>query len=319
MIRAWQSRSRYPGAFDGVPRLRRRQICHWALCAASGIAPATALATNQSSRWFTTTDGVRLHYVDAGLAADPRGATLVFVPGWTMPGWIWQEQLAHFAPHQRVIAFDPRGQGRSAIAAGGYNYGRRAADIGELLDVAQARNVVLVGWSLGVLETLRYMHDARAAAVQTPVRAVVLVDNSVGEGAPPTGRSTFLQRLQRQRRPTMQRFVQAMFRRPVAQPWLETLLEAALRLPLQHSLQLLQQPTPREFWRDTLYAMEIPVLYAYTPRYAVQAELVKQRKPEVDTELFADAGHALFVDAADTFNQSLERFLARLGREGWLA
>ena len=52
---------------------------------------------------FTTSDGVELRYVEAG-----SGRTLIFVPGWSMPAWIWQAQIDHFAATHRVVAVDPR-------------------------------------------------------------------------------------------------------------------------------------------------------------------------------------------------------------------
>lgn len=286
--------------------------------AAGTASHAAPLASgNLLDRWFTSSDGVRLHYTEGG-RAEPALATLVFVPGWTMPGWIWQAQLAHFAQRHRVIAFDPRGQGQSAIAVGGYDHQRRAADIAELLAAARCENVVLVGWSLGVLESLRYLSDARTAAAPSPVRGLVLVDNSVGEGEAPAGNPTFFTRLRQQRQKTVRGFVHGMFKRPAPQAWLDDLVAASLRMPLKPSMDLLRQATPREFWRETLYALDMPVLYAYTPRFAGQADLVKQRKPSVDTRLFSASGHALFVDDAEGFNQDLERFVARVASEGRL-
>jgi non-heme chloroperoxidase len=37
-----------------------------------------------ASHHFLTSDGVKLHYLEAG-----SGPSMVFVPGWTMPAWIW--------------------------------------------------------------------------------------------------------------------------------------------------------------------------------------------------------------------------------------
>ena len=258
---------------------------------------------------------MRLHYLEAGAAR--RGThTLLFVPGWTMPAWIWQAQIDHFASQHRVIAFDPRGQGRSAIPASGYDYERRAADIAELLAAAKAEQVVLVGWSLGVLESLQYMHDARASHAASgspsPVRALVLVDNSVGVGDPPPGNPTFFTRLRNKRRETMAGFVGGMFKRPLEPRWLEALVDATLHMPLSASIELLRQPRPREFWRDALYAIDQPVLYAYTPKFAQQGDLVKQHKPSIETRLFAEAAHALFIDEAAAFNEMLQGFVARL-------
>ncbi|MBL8343744.1 MAG: alpha/beta fold hydrolase [Rubrivivax sp.] len=276
---------------------------------AGGGAPRVPGA---ASRWFTTSDGQRLHYLEAGprLGATSKAPTLVFVPGWTMPAWIWQAQIEHFAERHRVLAFDPRGQGRSAIATAGYDYARRAADIAELLAAAgTGDNVVLVAWSLGVLESLQFMHDARAAGRAAPVRALVLVDNSVGVGDPPAADPTFFPRLRARRRATVAGFCASMFKRRPEPRWLDELVADALRMSLDASITLLAQPRPREFWRDALYATAQPVLYAHTPKFAQQGEIVRARMPHLESALFADAGHALFVDDAARFNETMERFL----------
>ncbi|MBL8287937.1 MAG: alpha/beta hydrolase [Rubrivivax sp.] len=284
-----------------------------------------------ASRWFTTSDGVRLHYLES--SREPvdgrRGApTLALVPGWTMPAWIWRAQIEHFAPRLRVLALDPRGQGHSEIAATGYDYARRAGDIREWLAAAGCEdNVVLAGWSLGVLESLQLMHDLRASSPATPaatpatpaataqatapVRALVLVDNSVGVGEPPASDPTFFSRLRSKRRETVAGFVASMFKRPTPPHWQAALVEAALRTPLQASIDLLRQSRAREFWRDSLYATALPVLYAYSQRFAQQGEIVKARRPAIETHLFADAGHALFVDEAPAFNDLLAGFIGR--------
>ena len=82
------------------------------------------------SRFFVTSDGVRLHYLEAGPRA---GHTIVFVPGWTMPAWIWGPQIQAFAQRYHVVAFDPRGQGESDVPPSGYEPGRRGQDIAELI------------------------------------------------------------------------------------------------------------------------------------------------------------------------------------------
>ncbi len=109
------------------------------LATAEGASPG-------KSGFFTTSDGVRLHYRQAG-----RGSGIVFVPGWTMPGWIWEHQIAHFARRYRVIAFDPRSQGESEKVADGHYPGRRARDIKELTEYLRLPPVILVGWSMGAL------------------------------------------------------------------------------------------------------------------------------------------------------------------------
>src|SRR4051812_31567292 len=86
------------------------------------VAPASEAELAIQSRFFVTSDGVRLHYLEAG---SPRAPTLVLVPGWTMPAWIWGPQIRAFSLSYHVVAFDPRGQGDSEIAVSGYEPGRR--------------------------------------------------------------------------------------------------------------------------------------------------------------------------------------------------
>ncbi len=143
-----------------------------ALLLAAFARPAAA-----ADGWFTTSDGVRLHYIEQG-----RGHTIVLVPGWTMPAWIWAEQIADFSRFYHVIAFDPRSQGDSDVARDGYEPVRRGRDIAELIAHVATEPVLLVGWSLGVLDSLAYIHTDGDSAIA----GLVLVDNSVGEDPPPS-------------------------------------------------------------------------------------------------------------------------------------
>src|SRR5512142_1404486 len=87
------------------------------------MAAAAVAQSAPKSAFFTTSDGVRLHYLDAG-----KGPAIVFIPGWTMAAEIWEKQIAHFATKYRVIAVDPRSQGDSDKAAEGNYPERRARD-----------------------------------------------------------------------------------------------------------------------------------------------------------------------------------------------
>src|SRR5262245_34226809 len=101
------------------------------------------------SGFFTTSDGVRLHYLTAG-----RGQAILFVPGWTMPAWIWEHQLRYFSDKNHVVALDPRGQGESELTGEGLYSERKAQDLRELVEHLDMSPVILVGWSEGVPATL---------------------------------------------------------------------------------------------------------------------------------------------------------------------
>jgi non-heme chloroperoxidase len=256
------------------------------------------------SRYFSTSDNVRLHYLEAG----PRLAhTIVFVPGWTMPAWIWQPQMQAFAQRYHVVAFDPRGQGDSDAPASGYEPGRRGQDIAELITHLEPVPVLLVGWSLGVLDTLAYVREHG----DLKVAGLVLVDNSVGEEPPPRPSP---------HRPhpvlphaiAMHRFVQGMFHHRQSETYLDQLTQATLRTPELASRALLAYPVPRTYWRDALYSTSKPVLYVVRPGWlSEQAANLARNRPGTQIAVFGDAGHALFVDDAARFNTLLGTFLTR--------
>ncbi|HVC63659.1 MAG TPA: alpha/beta hydrolase [Acetobacteraceae bacterium] len=275
-----------------------------ALLAAVGPGAAQTLPRVQN-RYFVTSDGVRLHYLDAG----PRGAhILLFVPGWTMPAWIWAPQIAAFSHRYHVVAFDPRGQGDSDVPATGYTPGRRGQDIAELIARLEPVPVLVVGWSLGVLDTLAYVHADGDALIA----GLVLVDNSVGEEPAPIPRPP---RPHRGPPPphavAMRRFVQGMFRRPQNAAWLDRLTEATLHTPEAASRALLSYPVPRSYWRAAIYSTVKPVLYIVRPGFAAQAANLRRNRPNTETALFAHAGHALFIDDAPRFNALLASFIHR--------
>jgi microsomal epoxide hydrolase len=257
-----------------------------------------------TQHFFQSSDGVRLHYREAGQGA----LTLVFVPGWTMPGAIWEAQLNHFAARYRVLTFDPRGQGESQIARDGYTAERRAQDIAELIGHAKANRVVLVGWSLGVLESLQY---TRAHGTDK-LAALVLVDNSIGEEPPPKPDPTFLPRLKKDRRATSERFVRNMYRTPQSNAYLQRITEQSLRTPTDAAVALLSYTQPRTYWKETAYQVDKPVLYVVSERFRGQAGNFQTHRPDAATAVFERAGHALFVDEAARFNALVESFVNSL-------
>lgn len=250
-----------------------------------------------------TSDGVRLHYLEAG---PPAAHTIVLVPGWTMPAWIFRPQILALQRSYHVIAFDPRGQGESEIAADGYTPERRGRDIEELLDHLGPAPCVVVGWSLGVLDTLAAIHadgDAHLAGL-------VLVDNSVGEEPPPAphkpGRAAPVSH-----EAYMHSFVRGMFRTRQSPAWLDALTAATLRTPEFAARALLSYPVPRSYWREAVYAAHVPVLYVVRPGFAAQAANLQRNRPNTEISVFTDAGHALFVDDAARFNTLLLGFIHR--------
>ncbi|GAB0120227.1 alpha/beta fold hydrolase [Acidisoma sp. 7E03] len=251
--------------------------------------------------FFRTSDGVRLHAITAGPATAP---TIVLIPGWTMPAWIFTPQIKTFSRQYRVVVLDPRGQGESEIAPAGYNDQRRGQDIAELLQHLGPRPVLLGGWSLGVLDVLAYVHTHGNARVA----GLVLIDNSVGE-LPAPRPSPPHHGPQPPWPVAMRAFVHSMFQHPQPPAYLDQLTAAALQTPKWAADALLRYPEPRSYWRDALYATSKPVLYIVRPGLAGQAANVARNDPQAETVVLRGVGHALFVDDPARFDALLLTFI----------
>ncbi len=277
---------------------------HWLICIlllCSSIPLVACSAAELSRQHFKTSDGVTLSYLEAGAG----NQTIVFIPGWVMPAAIFQKQLLTLSEKFRVLALDPRSQGQSELTQLAHDPARRTQDMDEFLKSAGVKNFILAGWSLGVLEALDYV----ARYQPRGLKGLMLIDNSIGEGKPPAARgSNFQQTMNdpKKREPYLRKFSLAMFHSPPPPEMLQAIIDSTLRVPPKTAIQLMNQPYPRTYWRETVEKQNIPVMYSVTPRLTEQAMALKaKRPPELVTVLiFDNAGHALFVDQAGKFNQA---------------
>ncbi len=280
------------------------------LAVACILSPEATWAQGEfKSRHFVTSDGVKLHYLEAG-----SGPSLVFVPGWTMPAWIWEPQLRYFGATHRVAALDPRGQGRSEKPTEGYHATRRGRDICELLEHLGGEPAVVVGWSLGVQEVLVCAHEVGT----TRIRALVLVDHPVFID-PKIALALVDERvksLQVNREAWTRRFVEDILRSPPSDAYLEELTQAALSTPTNAAAIMMANvyflgPTDL---RPVLDALDRPVLFVYSSlEWAVAAaKEVREGRPKVPVSIIDESPHAIFVAKPQEFNRVLEEFLASL-------
>ena len=257
------------------------------------------------SGYVRTSDGVRLHYIEAG-----SGPSIVFQPGWTMPAEIWEPQIRALSKRFRVVALDPRSQGKSDRSASGDYPARRAADIREVIDRLKLAPTVLVGWSLGATEAMSYVDQFGTSTL----RGLVLVDGVIGRDQDAdivAGYWTRMKAFQTKRAEYIHDFVRAMYRTPQSEAYLKKMTAAAMRVPADSAvLMLLNTYISGLDLRPALDKLDKPVLFVGTPNTKAQAEMLQQRKPAARVEMFTNAGHALFVDEPNRFNELLAEFAA---------
>jgi len=264
-------------------------------------------AAEITRRSFKTSDGVNLSFLEAGAEhAGKKRPSIALITGWSMPAEIWRGQLNAFAASHHTLALDPRGQGESEVPTSGYTAERRATDLKEFLPPHS--NVLLIGWSLGAIESLQYVYMFGPASLA----GLVLVDSSVGEEPAPSAGGTFKDQLRQNRDKALNEFVRAIFAKPRSEKEFAELQRGAKRMALEDSLALLDYPFERSHWRQIARAFKKPLLYIVTPQFEAQAANLKKNRPATKVEVFRQAGHALFVDEPARFNASIEKFAKSL-------
>jgi non-heme chloroperoxidase len=271
------------------------------------VAQTTATTITKSSS-FRTSDGVSIHYLEAG-----AGRPIVFIPGWTMPAWIWQKQIDEFSKKYQVIAVDPRSQGESDKPPYGHVPEIRARDYKELVDQLGLKHPVLVGWSMGCAELIKYAEQFGT----DDVGGFVLVDGFITDKpsdlfVPISG---WMNQLQQDRQKQADGFVRSMFKKPQPEDYLKRIIETSTQVPADTAVVLIYNMIAVKDFSPGLASLakmktNHPVLFMYQPDSQPSADYLKLKLGDkLRLERFEGDGHALFVDDPEKFNHVLEEFL----------
>ena len=271
------------------------------------IASAAAQATK--SGFFKTSDGIRIHYLEAG-----SGRPIVFIPGWTMPAWIWQKQMDEFAKKYHVIAVDPRSQGESDKPTYGHLPETRARDYKELVDRLGLKQPVLVGWSMACGELIKYAEQFGSDNVSS----YVLVDGLLSAKLSPevfAMMSGWMNDLQQDRRKQADGFVRSMFKKPQSEDYLKSLIDASVEVPADTAALLIYDMIAVKDFAAGLTRANRPMLFVYQSGSQQSADFVKSKLGDkVRLERFDGDGHALFVDDPEKFNRVVEEFVQSISK-----
>jgi pimeloyl-ACP methyl ester carboxylesterase len=126
--------------------MNMRRLRLTTLAAVLVLGVSTASAETPASAFFTTTDGIRIHYLTTGTA----GSWVVLVHGYTDNAqrmWFGTGIAPALAKNHRVVALDNRNHGQSdKPVAGGTG---RAQDVIELMDHLKIQKAHIHGYSMG--------------------------------------------------------------------------------------------------------------------------------------------------------------------------
>jgi non-heme chloroperoxidase len=216
-----------------------RLQCLFVLTAALAVPAPQACAQAEKplatrSGFVTSADGAKIHYIEAG-----QGPAILFVPGFTVPGWMWEKQITHFAKTHRVVAMDPRAQGESSQTTEGLYPAVRARDIKGVVDQLKLAPVVLVGHSMGATEGAAYVDQFGTDTLA----GIVFVDGWAGRDYDPNMFPTMLRWVpgfQKDRRKWTEDWLHSsyMFNKPRPEEYLKQLTEAMLKTPTNSAMAI---------------------------------------------------------------------------------
>jgi microsomal epoxide hydrolase len=314
-------------------------VCVFAVFAGAASAAANDKKPAERNGFVTTSDGVKIHYIEAGRVATspsaqignpmPKDAvikqgeiglsaahqfpSILFVPGWTMPAWIWQSQIDYFAHDFRVVAMDPRSQGQSSQTNDGLYPAARARDIKAVVDQLHLAPVVIVAWSMAVVETMAYVDQFGTG----DIAGLILVDNDAGGRAPGDADQDFglLKGVLEDRQKAADGFIRNLnFKKPHPEDYINKVEKASLQVPTNSAVALLVGYFVADY-RPVLPKLDKPVVVcAAKSGYMGTIVAMQKNIPNSKLEIFEGDGHALFVDDPDKFNALVEDFLLNLSR-----
>lgn len=261
-------------------------------------------------------DGVELAVQETG---NPDGAPIVFIHGLLGSRLNWSKQVEDSTlQDHRLITYDLRGHGLSdkPTEASSYTDGRRWA--GELDAVIQAldiRKPVLVGWSLGGAVITNYLaaHGDDDIAGAVYVDGVVELKPAQIASNPEVYRDMISHDL-RTHLDGERDFLALCFHQQPDRATFERLLaNAALASwDMQRSVQSMTIPATEGLGRATVPLLFISGAHDALLKVEPSIARAKSLNPHIESKLYADSGHAPFLEEPERFNRDLLAFVHRV-------
>jgi pimeloyl-ACP methyl ester carboxylesterase len=228
--------------------------------------------------------------------------------------WGWEPVVDLLAERYDVILFDNRGIGESEAPPGPYSAAEMAEDTRRVMDEAGVERAHVLGTSLGGM-----IAQELALAAPARVEKLVLVCTTPG-GSKATPMPEQTVRLMAEA-PTLEplvalrRFVENALAPDAPDGIVERILAHRIETAQPVSAWLSQAAAGAAFdvW-DRLSELGIPTLVAHGTADIVvdpaNAELLTERIPDAQLELFPGCGHLLFWEQPDRFATVVGEFLA---------
>jgi non-heme chloroperoxidase len=291
--------------------MHRRIVLVTAIAVTIFLAAGVAGADKQ---WKDQSEGIgdiKIHYLEGGTG----DRHLVFIPGIAMNAEVWKEQFPYFTARGfHVIAMDPRSQGLSSKTEEGNSCHQWAADLHAFLKKLKLEHSTLIAWSAAVPAVLDYISSAETLhpdqIVLVDGAPAGLADNDFPGSITLQQAREYVLDLQEDRAKATDKYIRAMFKSPPPAYLIKELTEGSLKTPMGAAIALLFDVLTGDR-RPALSVINVPTLVMVPEERRLLGEWMQSKISGSQLEVIPEAGHAMFLEKPQSFNQALENFLAK--------
>jgi non-heme chloroperoxidase len=257
---------------------------------------------------------LEIYYDEAG-----SGRPLIFVTGWTGTNeFFTQDQFSHFSKKYRVIAYDPRGQGRSSKTLEGHTYIQHGKDLRAFLDALKLKDPVIVGWSNGCTEVYGYFRTYGTEGIKAficidePPKQIGGEKDDWAEFGGLNDVAGFINATAYNRPALMREFLPTMMQRKITQQEVDWALDQVQKTPNYVAVLLGGDGAFSDYTPEAkLIDGKIPVLNFISEAHAPLAKAwLAKNAPH--SEIFVLGNHWMFHEFPEKFNGALDAFLAKI-------
>lgn len=270
------------------------------------------MTSPESTEGFIDHNDARIHYTSHG-----QGPVLAFVHAGIADCRMWQPQIEHFSSHYRVITFDLRGYGQTAMVAGEYS---NADDLKAVLDAFGIEKAAILGCSMGGSAAINF-------TLQNPQRVQALIPICAGVDGyevedTADSEAQWQQAMEAEKQKDFDRYAEIIVHlwidgprrkpeevNPAVRAFVKEMLRTSFDTP--EGLGIHVRPTPPAVER--LGEIHTPTLVIAgkedVPEMAPFAEKLAADIPGARLVVLANAGHLPNLERPAEFNRLLEGFL----------
>jgi non-heme chloroperoxidase len=260
-----------------------------------------------------------VYYEDFG-----QGQPVILIHGWPLSSKSWEPQVsALLDAGYRVITYDRRGFGKSGASLDGYDYNSLTADLEELISNLDLQNVVLVGFSMGGGEVVRYLTNngsdnvAKVALISSIIPLVKQREDNP-DGVPEGDLNEILENVKKDRVSFLESFHKNFYNYGL-------LSQSVSQAQLNYDWSIASNASPiatlkcAESWANTDFRPElqnvtVPTLIVHgdddkVVPIATAGDQAAKGIPNSEYHIIEGAPHGLNVTHAEELNQILINFL----------